>query len=123
MNDTVTSSTSSSAGAVVMFLVLAVLYLLPSLVAAMRGVRRPAGLSILNLLLGWTVLGWIGALIWAVQAETNADVSRQARPYLEAERRLLQQHPEIEPSVAPSETYDAMHRLGRSLGLHRKDRE
>jgi thiosulfate reductase cytochrome b subunit len=120
-NDTV--STSSSAGAVAMFLVFAVLYLLPSLVAAMRGVRRAAGLSILNLLLGWTVLGWIGALIWAVQAETNADVSKQARPYLEAEARLRQRHPELLTPAASSETYDAMHRLGRWLGLHRKDRE
>ncbi len=24
------------------------------------------GVAVLNLLLGWTVLGWIGALIWAV---------------------------------------------------------
>ena len=30
------------------------------------------GIIVLNLLLGWTVLGWVGALIWAVHAETES---------------------------------------------------
>jgi uncharacterized membrane protein YqaE (UPF0057 family) len=64
----------------VVFLFLLVLsYMLPALVATTRGVRRPAGLILLNLLLGWTILGWVGALIWAVQAETSAGTAGSIR--------------------------------------------
>lgn len=47
------------------------LYLLPSLVSWARGVRARIqnGVFLLNLLLGWTGVGWIGALVWAVAAE------------------------------------------------------
>jgi uncharacterized membrane protein YqaE (UPF0057 family) len=65
-------------GAVLLF-AFVLFYLLPSFVALSRGVRRPAGLTILNLLLGWTVLGWIGALIWAVQAETASGTAGSIR--------------------------------------------
>jgi Superinfection immunity protein len=60
----------NSASAPVLLLFLFTLYMFPALVAAVRGVRRPAGLVVLNLFLGWTILGWVGALIWAAQAET-----------------------------------------------------
>ena len=28
----------------------------------------------LNILLGWTILGWIGALIWAVMSKEEVDI-------------------------------------------------
>jgi hypothetical protein len=62
----------------VLLLLLAVaLYLLPSIVANMR--RQPQFLAILclNIFLGWTVLGWIGALIWAL---TRSSVQISASP-------------------------------------------
>ena len=46
--------------------ILLLLYFLPTIVADQRRVRHLAGILILNLFLGWTMLGWIGALIWAV---------------------------------------------------------
>jgi Superinfection immunity protein len=42
----------------------ALLYLLPTVVALLRGIKTPQGPILLNILLGWTGLGWIGALIW-----------------------------------------------------------
>lgn len=45
-----------------------VLYLLPSVVAASRGHKQAAAIIVLNLTLGWTGLGWIFALIWALTA-------------------------------------------------------
>lgn len=42
------------------------LYLLPTLVAWYRSHHNTLAISALNLLLGWTVLGWIGALLWAL---------------------------------------------------------
>ena len=40
------------------------LYFLPSILA--RKKRQATAVLVLNLLLGWTVLGWIGALVWAL---------------------------------------------------------
>ncbi len=36
--------------------------------------KYATGILLLNLFLGWTVLGWIGALIWAVSAPKEAKV-------------------------------------------------
>lgn len=44
---------------------LVVLYFIPALWAMYRRHPQAAAISTLNLLLGWTVLGWIGALVWA----------------------------------------------------------
>jgi len=41
-------------------------YFAPAIVAADRRHPGKAGILTLNLLLGWTVLGWIAALIWAL---------------------------------------------------------
>jgi hypothetical protein len=46
------------------FLVL--LYFLPSFVAVVRKKRNKNAILLLNLLLGWTIIGWIVALIWSV---------------------------------------------------------
>ena len=52
-----------------LLLVLAIgfaLYFLPTIIAQARGHRNWIALAALNLLAGWTVLGWIGALIWSL---------------------------------------------------------
>lgn len=41
------------------------LYLLPTVIAFKRGHRSKGGIAVLNILLGWTILGWIIALIWS----------------------------------------------------------
>jgi threonine/homoserine/homoserine lactone efflux protein len=49
-------------------------YFLPTVVAEARGHQRSGMIFLANLLLGWTILGWIGALVWAATA-----VRRQTR--------------------------------------------
>ncbi|MET4106006.1 superinfection immunity protein [Hymenobacter sp. UYP22] len=44
------------------------IYFLPSIIG--RKKRQAMSIFALNLLLGWTVLGWIGALIWAMSSDT-----------------------------------------------------
>jgi hypothetical protein len=39
-----------------------ILYLLPSVVASLRGHHRTAQVLAINILLGWTVLGWLYSL-------------------------------------------------------------
>ncbi len=41
------------------------LYFIPTLVALSRKHRQKGLIFVLNLLLGWSVFGWIGTLIWA----------------------------------------------------------
>jgi uncharacterized membrane protein len=41
------------------------LYLLPAIIADMRDAEHATAITWVNLLFGWTVLGWVAALIWA----------------------------------------------------------
>ena len=47
--------------------VLCLLYFLPTIVASHRG-HGVAGILLLNLLLGWTVIGWFALLLWSILA-------------------------------------------------------
>lgn len=47
------------------------LYFLPAIVAAGRGHNSGGAIFLLNLLLGWTVLGWIIALVWAATGNVS----------------------------------------------------
>jgi Superinfection immunity protein len=43
-------------------------YFLPAIVARCRAHRNTMAIFMLNLLLGWTLLGWVAALVWACTA-------------------------------------------------------
>lgn len=49
----------------VTFNMIAGLYLLPSIVAIWMQRRQWFAITMLNMLLGWTLLGWVAALVWA----------------------------------------------------------
>ena len=44
------------------------LYLLPALIAHGRNLDSRAAITLFNLFLGWTFIGWVAALIWALTA-------------------------------------------------------
>jgi hypothetical protein len=44
------------------------LYMLPTVVAWQRSHHQTMAIGAVNLLLGWTLLGWIVALVWALTA-------------------------------------------------------
>jgi Superinfection immunity protein len=46
-----------------------VLYFLPSIIAAARSKRDLLSIFLLNFFLGWTAIGWIIALVWAVKTD------------------------------------------------------
>jgi hypothetical protein len=46
-------------------MILVALYFLPLLIAAFRYHHDTVPIGVTNLLLGWTVFGWIVALVWA----------------------------------------------------------
>jgi hypothetical protein len=44
-----------------------VMYFLPSIIALARSKRDILAIFLLNLFLGWSVIGWFVALIWAAK--------------------------------------------------------
>jgi len=52
----------------IMLAVMVAAYFLPGLIAYMRGHHNAASIMLLNLFLGWTLLGWIGALVWSASS-------------------------------------------------------
>jgi len=59
-------------------LVLTALYFLPAIVAHNK--RDFAGIFVVNLLFGWTIIGWVIAMIWACSAEVKPHVMVVAGP-------------------------------------------
>jgi Na+/H+-dicarboxylate symporter len=51
---------------VFLFILAIVFYFLPSVIAGIRSAKNGGWIFLVNLFLGWTVLGWFAALIWAV---------------------------------------------------------
>lgn len=54
------------------FVILAILiglYFLPAIIAARRHHRNKTPIFLLNLFLGWTLIGWVGALVWSTTAQ------------------------------------------------------
>ncbi len=67
-------SQSSGAGDVVMLLIILSMYFIPTIVAVSRKHHNALAIGALNLFLGWTILGWIGALVWALTAVQRREV-------------------------------------------------
>jgi hypothetical protein len=54
-----------------------ILYFLPSLIGALRRVRGLGSVIVVNVFLGWTVIGWVVALAMACRS-TKPQVTRSA---------------------------------------------
>ena len=59
-----------------MLIVAVLLYFLPTVVALIRGHLSALAIFLLNLFLGWTLIGWIIALIWSCTGNTAANFYR-----------------------------------------------
>ena len=53
------------------------IYLAPSTIAVVRGHHRWPWIGLLNFATGWTVAGWIAALVWSVTAVRQPAAVRQ----------------------------------------------
>jgi Superinfection immunity protein len=49
-----------------------VLYFLPSIIALARSKRDAVSILVLDLFLGWTAIGWVIALVWALRTDVPA---------------------------------------------------
>lgn len=78
------------------------IYFAPSIWAV--GKRNTGAIFALNLLLGWTFLGWVGALIWAIMdkgvpKEVQKPLTVDFCPYCKAETRTWKEYREISPPL------------------------
>ena len=68
-------------------------YFLPALTAVLRNHKDNAAVFVINLFAGWTLIGWIVAMVWAVKAGCEMPVKD------EPETRRLGRHQSL--SIGP----------------------
>ena len=69
---------SGTLSAILLVIAGLLLYFAPSIIS--RGKKNSDGILLLNLFLGWTFIGWVGALIWATcspKKELKSEESKQ----------------------------------------------
>lgn len=65
----------------IMVVIAAALYVLPTLLAWKRGSRRFVRIMIINILLGWTIIGWIASMLMTLSWEPPAE-GEEDHPHL-----------------------------------------
>lgn len=63
-----------------LFIVLFALYFVPWIIAASRNHHNRSSIALLNLLLGWTFIGWVVALIWSATSVTPTPSTERVPP-------------------------------------------
>ena len=48
-----------------LLILVAGIYFAPTILAMIHGHRYTSAICVINLFLGWTLIGWVGALAWA----------------------------------------------------------
>lgn len=51
--------------AIFLFIVSTLLYLVPTIIAQKTNHPQRTAITLLNILLGWTFIGWVGSLVWS----------------------------------------------------------
>jgi hypothetical protein len=57
---------------IIIIICVVVAYILPGIIATMRQHHQAGAIFALNLFAGWTLIGWIASLVWAVSAVKEA---------------------------------------------------
>jgi uncharacterized membrane protein len=60
-----------STSTILMVLAIVVIYMLPTLIAFGREHPRRQDITVVNILLGWTLIGWIGVFLWALLTQVE----------------------------------------------------
>lgn len=95
--------TNAAAGGAFSFILLLfglfafVIYFLPTIVATQRGKTNTAAILLVNLFFGWSIIGWIIALVWAVSVQVVD--SQQTIPTLVTVAPAKSSPPPAEPRL------------------------
>ena len=77
------NSGANDGGVMAVWIILTVCYFFPAIIAAFRRHHNLLAIFLLNLFLGWSGLGWIGALVWAA---TRVERPRLNDDYVQVRR-------------------------------------
>ncbi|WP_321960836.1 superinfection immunity protein [Paraburkholderia sp. J7] len=69
-----------------------ILYLIPSIEADARGHKDAFAITMVNILLGWTVVGWFAARAWAHSRNEQRRLPRAAKRVLHTAGRVTTQN-------------------------------
>lgn len=67
--------------------VLSLIYFIPTIIAAGRN-HQIASILALNLLLGWTLIGWVVCLVWSLSERSKDEVKSSREDVAEKIRKL-----------------------------------
>lgn len=59
---------------VVILLIIVIPYFLPAIIAFSKNRHNKSAVLILNIFLGWTFIGWVVALVWAVSNKNTQQI-------------------------------------------------
>jgi hypothetical protein len=71
---------SLTAGFIFVGIIVFIIYIVPSVIAFKRGHQNAGAILALNILLGWSFLGWVAALVWSLTSVTNNPARTTALP-------------------------------------------
>ncbi|WP_395051665.1 superinfection immunity protein [Flavobacterium sp.] len=69
-------------------IIIFVIYFLPSIIGYKH--RNANSICLVNLFLGWTLIGWVVAIVWAVSYEKPVEVSLNKSNYDKVTDQLIQ---------------------------------
>jgi hypothetical protein len=64
---------------VIAVIVLFSCYFMPAIIALLRDKCGAGGIALVNFFLGWTVIGWLLALVWASSGKTRSEKREEQR--------------------------------------------
>jgi hypothetical protein len=82
MQDVLSQSTDGFSRITVMIVIGGAVYVLPTMLAWARRSRRRWRITFINLLLGWTLIGWIVAMVLTFAYEAPPDGAPPDEPHL-----------------------------------------
>lgn len=74
------ANSSGGGAAIFLIIVLIGLYFLPTIVAVARKVSNQGSVAVINLFLGWTLVGWVAALAMACRTSNLVRESVSSPP-------------------------------------------
>jgi T4 superinfection immunity protein len=58
---------------VIILMLCVIIYMLPTLIAYARDIPRRQAVTVVNIIFGWTLIGWFITFLWASLAATSVD--------------------------------------------------
>jgi hypothetical protein len=60
---------------ILILMAIVLIYMLPTLIAFSRDHLRRHDIAVLNIIFGWTLIGWIAVFLWASLARTPGELA------------------------------------------------